>query len=206
MDMYRYEAMMGTYAKNGARLDLHARERDDAPRTKAGKLEFWTKEANRDLDELDLWAAVGSLDRASRAREENGRDGSTALWSAVVLLCQCRLAETVGLAVKWLDEGTPPDIAFDSWSRLGPFRMPGATWERMEARLPAEDIETLPGIAGLCLLASPDECRRALRGDAEAVKGVYDRLTARLRASWIPARGRGGWSSPRSCRRAGRWR
>ena len=203
--MRRYDAVIGTYAKNGARLDLHAREREDAPRTKAGKLDFWTREANRDLDDLDLWAAVESLDRVSRAREESGRDGSTALWSAIVLLCQCRLAETVGMAVKWLDDGMDPAMAYGSWERIGPFRMPGATWERMEARLPPAETETLPGIAGLCLLASPDECRRALRGDAEAVKEVYAKLTARLRASWTPVSGTAGWSSPRSCRRAGRW-
>lgn len=184
--MRRYDAVIGTYTKNGARLDLHAREREDAPRTKAGKLEFWTREANRDLDDLDLWAAVGSLDRVSRAREESGRDGSTALWSAVVLLCQCRLAETVGTAVKWLDDGMDPGMAYDAWERIGPFRMPGATWERMEARLPVGEVDTLPGIAGLCLLASPDECRRALGGDREAMKDVFSRLTARLRASWTP--------------------
>lgn len=203
--MYRYEAMMGTYAKNGARLDPHRKEREKAPRDRAGKLEHWTREANRDLDELDLWAAVESLDRVSKAREESGRDGSTALWSAVVLLCQCRLAETVGIAVKWLDEGEPPERVAEVWMNSGMFRY-GRVCEDMEARLPAEEVETLPGIAGLCLLASPDECRRALRGDAEAVKGVYARLTARLRASWIPARGRGGWSSPRSCRPIGCWR
>lgn len=190
--MMRYDAVMGTYAKHGARLDPHERERPAAPRDKAGKLEYWTREAQRDIDDLDLWAAIGSLDRLSKAREQCGRSGTSALWTALVLMCQCRLAFTMGQIVRRCEEfGDPIEGELGWWLEIDSFREPGRTFDDMIARIAERKdreipLEVLPGVEGICLLASPEDCLEGLAGGKEVSKRVFQRLTERLRASWTP--------------------
>lgn len=193
--MTRYDATMDEYRKMGARLDVRPLERAKAPRDRAGRLAFWEAEARKDLEARDLWASVDSLASLHKA----GGD-ARALWSAVCLLAQCRLAETLALALKWEAEDCSEAFAMGSWLRIGPVRMPGRRWEDMESSLPSALPDPLPEASALCLLASPSEVARALRGDQEALEGVFRRLISRRRASCSPRGGRGRSPWPRCAR------
>ncbi len=206
MGKYRYDIIMETYAEHGANFDAPSRARDPAPRDRKGKLEYWTREAQEDIDRLDFWSGVESLDRLSKAREQNGRSGKTALFTALVFACQCRLAQIGGMCVRHMrEDGSDPDSEYKwFWSSTDVFRIPGSAFEDMERRfLHSEDgsaAQALPGIEGICLLASPQECLEGLAGGKEVSKRVFDRLTETCRASCSPGRGRGSSASPAPCR------
>ena len=193
--MTRYDATMDEYRKMGARLDVRPVERAKAPRDRAGRLAFWEAEARKDLEARDLWASADSLASLSKAG-----GGERALWSAVCLLAQCRLAETLALALKWEAEDGSEATAMGFWLRMDTVRMPGRRWDAMYEALPSALPDPLPEASALCLLASPSEVARALGGEQEALEGVFRRLISRRRASWTPRGGRGRSPWPRCAR------
>lgn len=209
--MYRYEEIENRLNRVGGSLrppSSTKRPRCE-DRTRAGRLAYWTAEVQRDLDSALYWPIAESLGRLGKVREENGRDGRTAMWSAIVVHVQTSLYFEAERTCDWMEiesEFEPGRTAFDFWQSRRPFELVGTFWTGLAEALGPEPAEVIPGIETFCLLASPDEVREGMAGREEVSRKVFQRLTARLRASWILARGRGGWSSPRSCRPIGCWR
>ena len=98
----------------------------------------------------------------------------------------------MGQIVRRCEEfGDPIEGELGWWLEVNPFREPGRTFDDMIARIAERKdrespLEVLPGVEGICLLASPEECLEGLAGGKEVSKRVFQRLTARLRASWTP--------------------
>ncbi len=215
MGKYRYEDIEERLNRIGGSLRPPARTKREKceDRTKAGRLAYWTEQAQKDLDSAQYWNIADSLRRLAYVREENGREGwDTALWSAVVIHMQTRLYFVAERTCEWIEIWSEEETGvtpFQKWQEMEPFRMDGTAWEEALDRLRRDGrkpFETIDGIETFCLLASPQECIMGLGGGKEVSKRVFDRLTETCRASWPPARGTGRSSSPPCARRGPRWR
>lgn len=191
MAHYRYEEIEERLSRIGGSLRPPSRTRRARceDRTRAGRLAYWTAEVQKDLDSAMYWPMSESLGRLGKVREENGRDGRTAMWSAIVVHAQTSLYFEAERTCDWMEieaEFEPGRTAFDFWKSRRPFELIGTFWTDLAEALGPEPAEVIPGIETYCLLASPDEIREGMAGSEEVSRKVFQRLTARLRASWTP--------------------
>ena len=191
MAHYRYEEIEERLSRIGGsfRPPSSTKRARCEDRTRAGRLAYWTAEVQKDLDSAIYWNAAESLAKLAKAREDNGRDGRTAMWSAVVMHSQSMLWFAAERTCEWMEieaEFEPGRTAFDFWKSRRPFEPDTEGWRANMEAVGDGPVETIPGIETYCLLASPDEIREGMAGSEEVSRKVFQRLTARLRASWIP--------------------